>query len=114
MLAKQNRLSLRKELHRIQKEGKIFHFPLFSLLAGQRLEANGESRFGFIVSNKIHKKATKRNRVKRLLREAVQMMLPEMEPGFDIVFLARKKILEQDWQAIKAAVEVAFREARIL
>lgn len=49
-------------------------------------------RFGFVVSAKVDKRATVRNRIKRLLREAVQRMLPDLSQGIDCVIVARGKI----------------------
>jgi len=112
MLPKENRLPLRKELHRIQKEGKIFHFLFFSLLIAENNLSI--SRFGFIVSKKIHKRAVKRNRVKRLLRASVYSFLAKLKPGFDAVFLTRKKILTEDFQAVSAVVKEAFEKTGLL
>lgn len=112
MLPKKNRLFLRKELHRIQKEGKVYQFPFFGLLVAK--SDSPISRFAFIVSNKIHKRATKRNRIKRLLRESVRSLLPKINPGFEVVFLTKKGILGKDFQGVKSAVEKSFRTIGLL
>lgn len=49
------------------------------------------SRFAFIVPTKIDKRATVRNRMKRLLRERVRVLLPSLPAGRDVVIIARKK-----------------------
>ena len=112
MLPKQHRLFLRKELHRIQKEGKVCQFPLFGLLVAQG-DAS-VSRFAFIVSKKIHKRAVKRNRIKRLLRESVRSFLPKINPGYEVVFLVKKRVLEKDFQAVKSAVKKSFERIGLL
>lgn len=112
MLPKKYRLPLRYELHRIQKEGEVYQFPLFALLVAK--SNLNFSRFAFIVSNKIHKKANKRNRIKRLLRESVRSFLPKVKPGFDLVFLAKKRILGEDFQTIQSAVEKSFKKTGLL
>jgi len=117
MLPKKHRLSLRKELRRVQKEGKIYHFPFFGLLVNKELEIEKqrlESRFAFIVSKKIHKKAVKRNRIKRLLRESVQLLLPKTKPGFEILFLVKKTIVDQDFKTVSQSVAESFKKIRAL
>lgn len=47
--------------------------------------------FGFSVGLKFSKKATERNKVKRLMREAVRKNLENIKPGYEIVFLVNSK-----------------------
>jgi len=112
VLPQENRLALRKELHRLQKKGRIAHFPLFSLLIGQN--QTKVSRFGFIISKKIDKRAVRRNRIKRLLREAIRCLLPQIEKGYDVVFLVKKGIARQDYQTILLAVKKALKRECLL
>lgn len=48
------------------------------------------SRFAFIVPLGVDKRAVTRNRVRRLVRESVRLILPKITPGWDGVFLIRK------------------------
>lgn len=113
MLPKQYRLPLRTELVRVQEEGRIFQGRLFSLLVAKR-EKNRPSRFAFIISTKVHKKATKRNRARRLLVEAIRELLPKIKPGFDCVFLAKKPIIGKESVEIKKETENLFRKAGLI
>ena len=71
------------------KKGKRLHTQELQIIT---LENNmNVSRFGFIVSTKIDKRATVRNRIKRILREKVRNLLPELQPGKDIIIVARNK-----------------------
>lgn len=72
------------------------------------------SRFGFIISTKVHKKAVKRNRAKRLLTEAVLSLSSKIKPGFDVVFLAKKKIIDISLEEIKKEVKRLFIEAELI
>lgn len=44
-------------------------------------------RFGIVVSKQVAAKAVERNRIKRLLREAVKSCMPEVRQGYDIVLV---------------------------
>lgn len=47
------------------------------------------ARFAFIVPTKVDKRATVRNRIKRLLREQVRKFMPQLPIGRDVVIIAR-------------------------
>lgn len=71
------------------------------------------SRFGFSVSNRIGN-AVRRNRIKRRLREATRLRMGTIQPGWDIVFIARKAIAESSYQQIDAACARLLRRAQLL
>lgn len=48
---------------------------------------NSSVRFGIVVSKQVAAKATERNRIKRLLREAVKNCMPEVRGAYDIVLV---------------------------
>lgn len=62
------------------KDGRLF------LKAAQ--VKNEGLRFGIVVSKQVAAKATDRNRIKRLLREAVQGLMPQVRKGYNIVLVA--------------------------
>jgi ribonuclease P protein component len=70
------------------------------------------TRCGFIVSGKLGK-AVVRNRIRRRLREAVRFCCPHIAPGWDLVWIARRPILEADSHDVAAAVEKLLRQAHI-
>ena len=92
MLAKKFRLKGAKNFARIQKEGKVFQSNNFGIAYIKR-EDEDPSRFGFIVSTKIAKDAVDRNRFKRAMSEAVRINSIDLNPGFDVVFLAKTSII---------------------
>jgi ribonuclease P protein component len=54
---------------------------------------NKNSRFAFIVSTKIDKRATARNRMRRTMSESVRHVM-ETTPPIDGIFIAKKNFAE--------------------
>ena len=105
MLQKQNRLTKEKDFERVFKLGESF----FTKVIGFKLLKNNLSfsHFGFVVSNKIAKKANKRNRLKRQMREIVRLKIKkgEIKSGWDVVLIARPGVLEKDYQQLEKEIE---------
>lgn len=113
MLPRKYRLPLRTELNRVKERGNLFQGKLFSLLVEKRKDKK-PSRFSFIVSTKIHKRATKRNRARRLLTEAIRPFLSEISPSFDVVFLTKKAIIGKRSVEIKKELQELFKKVKLI
>lgn len=112
MLPKPYRLPLTTNFERIKKEGRMVNGPMFGLLIATRNNGLG-TRFGFIISTKVSKKAVVRHRIKRLLSEAVRLSPDKIKPGYDFVFLAKKEIIGKGFKEVKKEVEDRLKRANL-
>lgn len=67
-------------------------------------------RFAFVAGVKVSKKAVERNRVKRLLRESVQHLLPALKPGQDVVIVAKKELVGLTQQQVESEIKKLIRD----
>jgi len=68
---------------------------------------NGAIKVGFTATKKIGN-AVVRNRCKRRLREAAEVMIPQFGlPGHDYVLIARADTVSRDWKALLDDVKAA-------
>ena len=112
MLPKENRLTKKKDFERVFRQGKGLKEEFLVIKA---LDNNlSVSRFGFIVSKKISKKAVLRNKIKRRLRELAQMKLNQIRQGIDIVVIASSGIGEKNFGEIEEISNKLFKKAGIL
>ena len=63
-------------------------------------ETEDENRYGFVISKKISKRAVDRNKIKRLLSEAVKKNEVGGK-GYKIVFLAKKSLLGKKFAEVE-------------
>ncbi|MBI4653062.1 ribonuclease P protein component [Candidatus Kuenenbacteria bacterium] len=112
MLPKQYRLNKDKDFKSIFQKGRNFFIKEFGIkVLRNNLEV---SRFGFIVSNKVAKKANKRNLIKRRMREIIRKNLPNMKIGADVIIMARPEIKNLKFSVLKEKIEQALWQIRIL
>jgi len=73
----------------------------------------GVCRFGFVTSLKISKKATIRNKIRRRLSEAAKILASSISQSFDILIIAKAKIVGKTQKEILKDVESNFKKAKI-
>jgi ribonuclease P protein component len=111
MLPKENRLHLDKEIKDLVKSGQTFFLP--EMVIKYKTNQEDITKIGFIVSTKVDKKAVIRNKIARHLREASREILPSLKPGYSILIIAKKKILELEYTIIKKQINFAFEKTRL-
>lgn len=112
MLLKINRLKNTAEIEKVFKDGKGFKEGfLFLKLAENNL---GVSRFAFVVSRKISKKAAYRNKIKRRLREVIKGLLSRAKTGLDVVIVVQGGVENKSFQEIQKNTEKILKKAKII
>ncbi|MBN1483594.1 MAG: ribonuclease P protein component [Chloroflexia bacterium] len=96
------RLRGRKNFQNVRQQGQRWAHPL--LVLGGLCNELDYSRHGFIVSRRLGP-AVARNRVRRRLQEAVRLCQPSLEPGWDLVWIARPLLQQASFSQIKVAVK---------
>jgi ribonuclease P protein component len=112
MLSSLHRLTKKEDFNIVKERGNLIHSTSFAFVYLAK-DAELPSRFGFVVSTKISKKAVARNRAKRLLREAVRINMDKIVKGYDCVFLAKHLILDKQNTEIVAEVKTVLKKAKI-
>lgn len=96
----------------ILKTGRRFHADIATIVVTKNSEP--ASRFAVSVSTRLSKKATARNRTKRLLREALFTNLSAIQPGYDGIVFAKKLLLEEKLQDILSEIHELLKKAGLL
>jgi len=99
MLSKKNRLNKEKDINYVLRLGRRSSNPLFS--ASCIFLKGDEKRFGFLVSKKVSNRTTKRNLVKRRMRNVCAKLLFQCRPGISCLFIARPKSLAASYDLLE-------------
>ncbi len=85
MLPRPHRLADRTAIRRVLARGIRCWRPLLGLRAARN--GSPQSRFVFVISTKVSKRAIERNRLRRHLREGVRTLLPAIATGYDVAVI---------------------------
>lgn len=109
MLKPEYRLKKHSAFNATYKTGKSIHKDGITVFCGRLKNNEIKTKFGFVVSKKIHKRAVKRNRIKRLMRESLRLYIKNCD-NFDtkyisLIFVASSKLLDKNFHDINITVE---------
>ena len=95
------RLTRSTDFKRVRNYGKSFAHPLVVLIV--LVSDEPVLRVGVTAGRSLGG-AVQRNRAKRLLREATRSQALLLQPGHDLMLIARSPLLKSDFAEIQAAI----------
>ena len=104
------RLTSATDIKRVRRTGKSYAHPLVLLVASPN--GGQASRVGVSASQSVGN-AVMRNRAKRRMREALRMHLGNIDPGWDLILVARPGLDQAAWSELVEAVGGLLRRARL-
>lgn len=108
MLPKQYRLKKNSAFNATYKVKHSVHIDGVTLFAGLKKKDDIPTKVGFVVSKKTHKRAVKRNRLKRLMRESVRLIIKSGEMNekyMSLIFVGHENALNKSFVQIYDAIQ---------
>lgn len=86
-----------------------------ALLSVKSVKSNlSQSRFGFVVSARVSKKAVERNKMKRRLKDVVRKNMDNIKAGFDVIVIASPLSNKAKYQIIKEDLMGLLKKLKLL
>ena len=107
MLPKEKKKKKRTAFAATYRTGKTLHKDGITVFIGKEKSNEFPTRVGFVVSKKIHKRAVKRNRIKRLMRESYRLLIKEgavSDKYISLIFVASSKLLNMNFKEVDNAI----------
>ena len=110
MLKKENRLKSKRAFSATYKNNNVVKTDLIVLYAGKiKTDKNCPTRVGFVVSKKVHKRAVIRNRIKRLIRENIRLILKNktnciLDNYQSLIFVANDGVVGKNFEEISKTI----------
>jgi ribonuclease P protein component len=100
------------EYKRVYARGKSAVRPALVLYCLRNKKVK-QARVGITASKKIGN-AVKRNRARRLLRESIRALYPQLKPGYDFVLVSRGRTPFANYQIVSSQLKSALEELGVL
>ncbi len=110
MLPKNYRLKNNSAFNATYRLKNIVSNRYFFVYSGVQItEETQNLKIGFVVSKKFHKRAVKRNRIKRIMREIIRLKLKngglgKAEKLRSMIFIAKPPSLDIDYKTAENAI----------
>jgi ribonuclease P protein component len=112
------RLTRSEDFKRVRRSGKSYAHPLVVLIVQTHDQRSGPMdqprvKVGVAAGRTVGTAVT-RNRAKRLLREAMRSLIPNIASGFDLILIARPGLASATLEETRQALLVLLQRAQIL
>jgi len=112
MLPRKHRLTQDNDVRRVLREGRAVVTNLLTLKAAKG--ATSLVRAAVIVSTKVDKRSTRRNLIKRRVREVLAKLIPDLNTPVDLVITAKNEAAGREQAAFAAALEYCLKKMRLI
>jgi len=115
MLPRSQRLSV-EQFNVVMLKGRVTHSSFF-LLRSLKVDEIGTARkthIAAVVPQKLVKKATGRNKLRRVMYEAIQPLYNSVSPGLNVILFAKSPAIDADFKILSKEVRDIFVKAGIL
>jgi ribonuclease P protein component len=115
MFSAKNKLKNRKDFQKVYREGKV----ISSGKVVFRFFKSGlpQTRIGIVVGKAMASKSTRRNRLKRILRESIRQYYGQIKPNYDIIISLVPKIKKKEkneFKKITGDMEEILKKSKII
>ncbi|MSS20033.1 ribonuclease P protein component [Pseudoramibacter porci] len=100
-----------KNFDRVFHHGQRFgnrHFQFYYLK-----NRKSTNRLGIIVSKKVSKRAVVRNKVKRRIRASYQNELEQIQQGYDLIIVAKKRCADDPYRDLDRSLRHLFYKTKL-
>jgi len=105
------RLTRSEDFKRVRRSGKSYAHPLVVLI----VQSNNQPRLKIgVAAGRTVGTAVYRNRAKRLLREAMRTLIPNIASGLDLILIARPGLVSATLEDTHRALLNLLQRAQIL
>jgi ribonuclease P protein component len=112
------RLTRSEDFKRVRRSGKSYAHPLVVLIVqmhDKRSNPVGQPRVKVgVAAGRTVGTAVYRNRAKRLLREAMRTLIPNITPGLDLILIARPGLVTATLEETRQALLTLLQRAKSL
>lgn len=105
------RLTRSIDFKRVRSSGRSYAHPLIVLIVGPAAQEG--TRLAVTAGRSVGG-AVSRNRAKRLLREACRPLLTQLEPGKDIILIARAPAASATLAQVQEALQILLARAQLI